>query len=38
VDVWVELDSEQVLLIHQETLPGVLATIRALEARCTETH
>ena len=34
-----DLDSEQVLLICQEALPGVLESIRALEARCCkETH
>ena len=32
-----DLDSEQVLLICQEALPGLLAAIRALEADCSET-
>ena len=31
-----DLDAEQVLLICQEALPGVLTAIRALEADCTE--
>jgi uncharacterized protein with HEPN domain len=33
-----DLDSEQVLLICQEALPGLLLAIRALEADCSETH
>jgi uncharacterized protein with HEPN domain len=33
-----DLDSEQVLLICQRALPGVLAAIRALEAHCSGTH
>ena len=33
-----DLDSEQVLLICQEALPGLLSAIRALEADCSETH
>lgn len=33
-----DLDSEQVLLICQEALPGFLSAIRALEADCSETH
>ncbi len=33
-----DLDSEQVLLICQEALPGLLFAIRALEADCSETH
>lgn len=32
-----DLDSEQVLLICQEALPGLLLAIRSLEADCTET-
>ncbi len=32
-----DLDSEQVLLICQEALPGLLSAIRALEADCSET-